>query len=301
MNTQLTGNLAPVAHFPKGLPQQHDRSVPKTEAFELLELGNHLHSQLVSSWIIEQFYRKSSRKLGYNGLIFQYPGEKTGHSHGILGGNSCSYELVLNNEHLGTLDLYNNKPFKDRQLAEVEHYLHVLLHPLRNALLYHTAKQQAHQDRLTGAKNRAAFDSDLATEIELAHRHGHPLSVIVMDIDHFKKVNDSQGHSFGDEVLKTVSSIAKDVIRSSDQFYRYGGEEFVIIAAHSALDGTRLLAERLREGIYDEDHGGAKGLTLSSSFGVAQLREGETATDLFKRADQALYSAKRNGRNQVVI
>ncbi len=299
MDMQLNTNNAQVAKFPKGLPPRRTQSIPKHESLSLLKLGNLLHSNLSSHWVIDQFYRESHKILAYNGLIYQYPGDKKGFSHGVLGGNSCSYDLVLNGDYLGTLDLYKAQSFSDGDLIHIEHYLHALLHPLRNALLFQKAERRAFRDHLTGARNRASFDSDLTSEIDLAHRHGHALSLIVMDIDHFKKVNDNQGHSFGDDVLKYVSLAAQEVIRGGDQFYRYGGEEFVVIAPHSALDGTRLLAERLRARIYDPDHCGIKGLTLSASFGVAQLRDGENAEELFIRADQALYAAKHNGRNQV--
>lgn len=300
MDMHLTSNNAQIAQFPKGLPLQRGNPLARTDDLPLLKLGNLLHSQLSSQWVIDQFYRESQKALGYNGLIYQYPRDKNGFSHGVLGGHSCSYDLVLNTDYLGTLDLYKAQPFAERELLLIEQYLHVLLHPLRNALLYQKAERRAFRDHLTGARNRAAFDADLASEIDLAQRHGHPLSLIVMDIDHFKKINDSQGHSFGDQVLKCISEAAEEVIRGGDQLYRYGGEEFVIIAPHSALDGTRLLAERLRSRIYDPDHCGINGLTLSASFGVAQLREGERAEELFARADQSLYAAKYNGRNQVM-
>ncbi|MEO5342148.1 MAG: GGDEF domain-containing protein [Gammaproteobacteria bacterium SHHR-1] len=300
MDMQLNTNNAQVARFPKGLPPRRSQPVPKHETLALLRLGNLLHTNLSSPWVIEQFYRESHKPVGYTGLIYQYPGENTGFSHGVLGGHNCSYDLVLNGDYLGSLDLYKAQGFSDNDLVQVEHYLHVLLHPLRNALLFQKAQDRAFRDHLTGARNRAAFDSDLIVEIELAHRHNHPLSVIVMDIDHFKKINDSQGHNFGDEVLKYISQAAQEVIRGGDQLYRYGGEEFVVIAPHSALDGTRLLAERLRLRIYEQNYGGIQGLTLSSSFGVAQLRDNESASELFVRADQALYAAKHNGRNQVV-
>jgi diguanylate cyclase (GGDEF)-like protein len=302
MGIQLTASSLPDIHFPAA--QAHSRNTATTisrlETFSLMKLSNHLHSQLSSSWVIEQFYRESQRKLAYGGLIFQYPGEKNGLSFGILGGHNCSYDLVLNEEHLGTLDIYSSLPLGDSQLTRIERYLRVLLSPLRNALLYYSARQQAFSDQLTGAKNRAAFDADLNTEMESAQRHDYPLSLVVLDIDHFKQVNDNHGHGFGDEVLKTVSARTQEAMRGSDHFYRYGGEEFVIIAPHSGLDGTRLLAERIRIAIYDENHRGVSGLRLSASFGVAQLRAGESASALFERADQALYTAKHNGRNQVV-
>ena len=300
MQIQLNTTPMPAGQIRAAFGQQPKKAAPQRPSTSILTLANHLHSQLSAEWVIEQFYRESQGKLGFTGLIYQYPDEKTGFSHGVMGGHNCSYELTINQQLLGNMDFYSGQQLKESQLAEIERYLWALIHPLRNALQYREAQMSAYRDRLTGAKNRAAFDSDLATEIELAQRHGHPLSLIVMDIDHFKKINDSQGHSFGDQVLRSVSKIAHETIRTSDQFYRYGGEEFVVLAAHGALDGTRLLADRIRSNICQEAYQGIAGLNLSASFGVAQLRDGEGGAELFQRADQALYSAKRNGRNQVV-
>ncbi len=282
------------AFVPKAKPKRSERL-----SQEILNLSHQLHSQLAMDWIIEYFYRATFESLDYNGLIYQLPDDQHGFSHGILSGHSCTYALTLNQQNLGEMVFYNHLAFDESQMMKIERHLQALINPLRNALLYRDALQQALRDRLTGVRNRAAFDADLARDITLAHRHEQPLSLIVLDIDHFKGINDNHGHAEGDRILKEVAQTTSDSVRTSDQIYRYGGEEFTIIVPQNTLDGARRLAERIRANIYQAQHP-ELGDSISVSLGVAQLRPGEDGHHLFQRADRALYAAKRNGRNQVM-
>ncbi|MEJ2652592.1 MAG: GGDEF domain-containing protein [Gammaproteobacteria bacterium] len=139
-------------------------------------------------------------------------------------------------------------------------------------------------------------------EIELARRHRTPLSLIVMDIDKFKSINDTYGHTTGDEIIKTFTKVVGRIIRKTDMLFRYGGEEFVVIMSNTGRDGSMLLAERIRRGIEKMDvllpqyH-----LPVTVSLGVASLKLREDGKSLFKRADQALYQAKASGRNCVCL
>lgn len=153
-------------------------------------------------------------------------------------------------------------------------------------------------DRLTGAWNRARFEEAMAGEISRADRYGDPAALIFFDIDRFKQVNDVHGHQAGDGVLVEVCRLAREVYRSSDALARWGGEEFVLLAAHTTLDGARLLAERLRERIEAHEFPAAGHVT--ASFGVAALARAEGPSEWLGRADAALYRAKRSGRNCVV-
>ncbi len=123
--------------------------------------------------------------------------------------------------------------------------------------------------------------------------------MLVIDIDHFKQVNDTYGHRFGDDVLRAVAHAVGDTIRRSDVLYRYGGEEFVVLASHTTLTGARQLAERIRGNVAGIATVGGRELRVTVSVGAAQLRAGESAEALFVRADQALYRAKESGRNRV--
>ena len=120
-----------------------------------------------------------------------------------------------------------------------------------------------------------------------------------MDIDHFKKINDEHGHTLGDNVLSTLSSIVKEHIRTNDIFARWGGEEFVLVCRDTRIEQASLIAEKTREIIANFSF--AENIHVTASFGVATLNANETLEQLFNNADKALYEAKNQGRNKVVI
>jgi two-component system cell cycle response regulator len=159
------------------------------------------------------------------------------------------------------------------------------------------------RDPLTGADNRRNMDSRLQSEIAFAERHKRPLSVILFDIDFFKRVNDQHGHPAGDEVLKSVSKVARGQLRTEDAFARYGGEEFVIVLRDTALREAALVAERVRERIAKtEVEIGGTSLAVTISAGCASLSCCLSASteELVGVADRRLYRAKRGGRNRVI-
>ncbi|OIQ49936.1 putative diguanylate cyclase YdaM [Pseudodesulfovibrio hydrargyri] len=155
-------------------------------------------------------------------------------------------------------------------------------------------------DPLTGAHNRRFFMEKLDEEVERGQRYGTPLSLLAIDIDHFKKVNDTYGHSVGDKVLQRCVDTCKQTLRSSDTFGRLGGEEFMAILPFADHGTGHDTAERLRLALSRCTHGGKDGLPpFTVSIGVVQLERDDTADSLLKRADEALYRAKENGRNRV--
>lgn len=153
-------------------------------------------------------------------------------------------------------------------------------------------------DYLTGAANRRHFMVTLDDQIEQSRRYGRPLSLVLMDLDRFKNINDTFGHDAGDVELEKVSQIARHRTRRSDCFARYGGEEFVLLVPSTNLDGAWTIAESIRRAIESADHSSLPQVT--ASFGVAQYETNESRSDFLKRADQALYAAKQQGRNRVV-
>lgn len=161
---------------------------------------------------------------------------------------------------------------------------------------------QSMKDPLTGSFNRRYLEQRLASEVKLAHRHGKPLALVMLDMDKFKAVNDTHGHSIGDLVLVQLAEATKKVMRETDALVRYGGEEFVVLLPETDLAGAQRLAEKIREAVEasvfgDDGHV----LKLTCSLGVAALLEKEAGPELIDRADKALYEAKSSGRNRVVI
>lgn len=157
-------------------------------------------------------------------------------------------------------------------------------------------------DALTDTGNRRALDLMLDTSIRDASAQGQSFYLIMLDIDHFKSVNDRYGHATGDAVLCEVADTIKANIRPSDSCFRAGGEEFVIVAAASEIDQIESLAERLRVAIAELKHttsDGAVELSVTASLGLAGYLDGESRDTLYRRADDALYEAKRKGRNRL--
>lgn len=153
-------------------------------------------------------------------------------------------------------------------------------------------------DQLTGVANRYRLQEDIHHEIERANRYGQTFSLIMLDIDHFKEINDSEGHAAGDAILQALSTQLANQTRASDTVGRWGGEEFLIICPAGTLEGARQLAESLRLHVAATLKSGAGPVT--ASFGVAQYQPGESAQAIVQRADQAMYTAKKGGRNRVV-
>lgn len=157
-------------------------------------------------------------------------------------------------------------------------------------------------DSLTRILNRSAYDMRIAQTIHSFHRSGNPVCLIIIDIDNFKIFNDTHGHKAGDKVLCSIAATMKNSIRASDQIFRYGGEEFVVLLYDSTYEIGVRVAEKIRSEVkrdffvYQE-----KELKVTISLGVAVLHEGDTEESVFERADKAMYEAKRNGRDRVEV
>ncbi len=159
-------------------------------------------------------------------------------------------------------------------------------------------KNLALTDELTGAYNRHYLDQSITAEMDRQDRYREPLSMIMLDLDHFKRINDTRGHAAGDTVLAEAARRLRHTIRESDQLFRFGGEEFLVVAPHTDSQGAGILAEKLRLAISAHPYHGAG--TVTASFGVAERRAGENLGDWIRRSDLALYQAKNEGRNRVV-
>ena len=165
--------------------------------------------------------------------------------------------------------------------------------------LEHNLEILASTDSLTNIYNRSKYDEIITREIERANRYKRFLSMILFDVDVFKKINDTYGHLVGDQVLKTLVSLTKEQMRGTDCLIRWGGDEFILILPETNLEGAKGLAERIRD--FTARHKFDDIETLTVSLGVTHFCTGDTEHILFKRADEALYQAKINGGNRVEI
>lgn len=215
--------------------------------------------------------------------------------------NQCFYQLKTDEQALGEIRFSNATRFSENELHAIESSLSHLLHPLRNALLYQQAVRNARQDALTGVGNRFAFSRTFEREQLLAKRHGSDLALLILDIDHFKRVNDEFGHLAGDKVLRCVADAMTDVMRATDEIFRYGGEEFTAILPTTDDSGAYVIAERIRKRVEQlEVQFEQRVIKVTMSIGVASTAGIDAAAQLFEQADNNLYQAKRSGRNRVI-
>jgi diguanylate cyclase (GGDEF)-like protein len=193
-------------------------------------------------------------------------------------------------------DDYMTKPYEsDELLARIRA-------GLRARREYKRMMRMAERDALTGLYNRRSFDRRLAEEFSRAERYNRELSLVMLDIDHFKTVNDTYGHPMGDIVLKQVADLIQMHIRKSDISYRYGGEEFVILAPETDVAGVEICAERTRASCEKFHFGKGKkpiSITISEGFSCYQRDSASSPEDLLCKADSALYQAKARGGNCV--
>jgi diguanylate cyclase (GGDEF)-like protein len=216
--------------------------------------------------------------------------------------------LIVQDDLLGILHLRTNIPMEEdehrhwQQLAETVARQGALA--LSNLNLRERLQQQAIRDGLTGLFNRRYLDETLPREVQRAEREGQSVGVIMLDIDHFKRFNDTYGHDAGDVLLRAVGVFLKNNTRNEDIICRYGGEEFTLVLPRASLDNTRARAEYLREGVKSlvVQYQGQVLDAVTASLGIAIFPDhGSTADRVVKAADEALYQAKRSGRDRVVV
>ena len=280
----------------------HFDARPAEVSEKALQLANVLQSTLELNKLLELFDDELSSTVPHAGLSYVNKDE----NHSVIFGEEeqhrCRYRLVLLEEDIGELSLFRRKKFSQEEIKAIENAIAALVYPLRNAILYKQALEKAYRDPLTGVNNRAALDNALVQEINLAQRHDTPLSIIMLDVDNFKRVNDTYGHIAGDAVLKRIAESMIECARGSDVIYRYGGEEFIVLLRNTDEAGAKLVAERMRIAIetimfrYDKFD-----IRVTASEGVATIQAEDTIDSLLARCDKALYKAKQGGRNCVVF
>lgn len=275
-----------------------------TRQLSLSDLLRNLTSRLQTSLEIDRllglFFDEVRNLIPLCALSYRHVGTDFHLQLGEAGGFDASYSLTHQADCLGELRLFSRERFSDVALEQLENAVSCMLFPLRNALLYRRAVQASLKDPLTGVGNRVALEQSIARETELSRRHGQTMSVIMLDMDHFKNLNDTYGHQAGDAALKATALLLREQLRNVDMVFRFGGEEFVLVLSNTGLEATAVVAERIRAAIQNLCFlVGEKQVRLSASLGYATYQSCESQENLLRRADQALYQAKRDGRNRM--
>lgn len=214
--------------------------------------------------------------------------------------------LAVEEEIIGCVSLNSDQP--NAYDAQALQFFSVIGYQMAASLKhfqrFSSIKSMAIYDTLTALYNRRYFEERLIVEAQKSFFGGSSLSLVMVDIDHFKKINDTFGHTEGDKVLKEIASLLKTSVRKKDTVARYGGEEFILILPEAGLEETVMISERIRQLVEKTpfDVGQAHiNLTVSLGISNSPIHRARTKEDLVKMADQALYDAKRGGRNRVCI
>ncbi|WP_331346743.1 GGDEF domain-containing protein [Cellvibrio sp. UBA7661] len=276
---------------------------PEQELSTRVRLSQALQMSLDTGEILNLFYKHIQSLVNVSGLVFKFSDGSNVLKVGRECLHHCDYRLTTDEGYLGEIIFSRSKRFVEAELITLEFLLSSLIYPLRNSIRYQTAMRLALLDPLTMLGNRAALDTALRRELQMAERHKTPLSLLIIDVDFFKKINDEYGHNRGDMVLREIAKTIQSVCRGSDITFRYGGEEFVVVLGKTDSEGAKIIAERIRQQIAETpiSHNG-KMLNMTISVGIATYQGSpkEHVNEFFERADNALYLAKKSGRNCVV-
>lgn len=305
MNTQPTSNVVNLE------PAASARAAVKTDMLPLIALSHEelrqllvtqLQTTLDITTLLTLFFKSTQRLVQYASLSYKQAEHEVSVELGAPQEHSVNYGLSYQGEFLGHIVFTRDSRFSEQELGDFESVISSLIFPLRNGLLYAAALQSALKDPLTGVGNRIGMQQTLQRDIDTAHRHKQALSVLMIDIDYFKRINDSYGHSVGDLVLVQVAQHIQKQLRSTDALFRYGGEEFLAVLPHTDEQDAMLVAQRLCESIEGllikhAEHT----IQVTASIGCAALTTQERLQRLLQRSDIALYAAKHSGRNQVQL
>lgn len=275
--------------------------IAPAELQNTLKLAGLLQTSLEIDSVLNYFLTAAKQVVSFDAAYFSYENLNVNLKYGKIQRHRCSYRLRLAGEFLGELVFTRRRRFAETEMEHLENLMGQLIYPIRNAIWYQKALQAAKIDPLTGAHNRTALDEIIMREIDFAQRNKTAMSVILIDLDHFKHINDAYGHTAGDEVLREFVTCCNQTLRSSDMLFRYGGEEFVVLLPGVNAAGTNQAAERVRNMI--EKHlfsSNQAQIPVTISLGTASLTAQDTITSIINRADKALYTAKNTGRNRVV-
>ncbi len=259
--------------------------------------------------VIERINEHLAGHLEHSGWVFTSDEDETWQG-GEIDRHRIEYALSYNGTDIGTLALLRGRRFDDQEQALVESILGLAAPALHNAWRFRRLRANLERDELTGLGNRRAFEVQGEQWLADCLRQDRPLSLLAVDLDHFKQLNDRFGHTVGDEVLREVARTLREATRQSDLSIRMGGEEFLVLLPGADLRAGMDCAERIRQAIdrirvparaEDGAPTASDGVaTITASVGVSSLGRHTTLQSLYQKADEALYAAKASGRDRVL-
>lgn len=271
--------------------------------FNSLELVQKLHTTLEPKNILSNYLSFLRLYISIDGLEFQ-----SAHQADLfinLGGNhniQYTYGLTLDTRDIGEIHFLRCNEFSSTELTFLEDTLCYLIQPLNNAHIHLSALHAANVDPLTGLLNRSLLKKSIQKSFKLADRNETPLSLLILDIDNFKSINDSYGHLVGDEVLIRTAEIVQQSIRETDDTFRIGGEEFLILPGDCTIKSSKMIAERIRKNIKAcRLIVNNKPIKFTLSIGLSEYKIGDSIEGFIARADLAMYKAKMSGKNKVML
>jgi len=204
-------------------------------------------------------------------------------------------ELAINDKIIGSVKYLSSAVLSAPLRQIIASLEEQLLQPLSNVLTFEKSKRLSYRDYLTDLGNRSYYEETLANMKATAQREQRSFSVMLLDLDNFKSVNDTHGHNEGDRVLREFSKILSSAVRTNDYVFRFGGDEFVLLLAHAERLNPSLVASRILQSTIDNDILNKHNVT--TSIGFTNWRDGDSSAQLTERADKGLYQSKKNGKN----
>lgn len=273
-----------------------------TEEIEPIQFLRAITASLELDQVLHKLSEFLHDLVGHSGWEYRHPEQACELTGGHPDRHRLDYALALNGQQIGALTLMRGRRFSDIEQTRIEGLLGLAAPTLHNALRFYTVSQQLERDPLTGLGNRRALTLQGEQWLADAIRHQQPLSMLVMDLDRFKGVNDTYGHPLGDHLLCGLADSLRAVTRTADLCVRIGGDEFVVLLPGTDLFAAMECGERIRCAVARLSLTAPDGTPVSTSvsIGVATHRSGMDLDQLYRHADEALYAAKRAGCNRVV-
>ena len=251
-----------------------------------------LQTTLALDKLLDIFAMEAARYIKFSGLYFKSKIVSKTLRGSRKAKHERQFELKLNDEFIGTISYSIDNPISMHHYQDLQRIHQIVLYPLKNALQYHQAIQLAMQDCLTGLGNRRYFDEQLKRAMHNANRHHAQVGLVLGDLNKFKAINDTYGHSVGDQVLIQFANILRTCVRDSDSVFRFGGDEFAVIVENASEYALDIIHSRINNALKSNII--LAKYQVGCSLGTTFMNRADNEQTFFERADQALYRQKMN-------